>query len=162
MTRVQQASQPQTATPADPPALTAHLVVDGALRAIAYYERAFGARTEQVVQSPRGLVMHAGLVLPNGGTFYLMDHHPDMHSSFEPKGLGGTPVVIHVNVPDVDATWKQALAAGGEVVMELADQFWGDRYGMFRDPFGHVWSLATRKREVPPDELERTVRAMAG
>jgi PhnB protein len=72
--------------------------------------------------------------------------------SRSPRALGGTGVTIHLDLPEVDAVWKQAVEAGAEVTMPLADMFWGDRYGKIRDPFGHEWSLATRKQAMTFEE----------
>jgi len=76
-----------------------------------------------------------------------------------PKAIGGTAVTIHLEVPDVDAAWKQALAAGAEVSHELQDAFWGARYGQVRDPFGHNWSLATKKRDISVAERDAAAAA---
>ena len=80
-----------------------------------------------------------------------------------PRAEGRLPFHLHLYVPDADATWNQAVAAGCEVVMPIADQFWGDRYGHLRDPFGFLWSIATRQEDLTPEELlERQARAFAG
>ena len=131
-----------------------HLVVLDGKGAAAFYERALGARADMMIM-PDGKLMHAALQLPNGGWFYLME---------PPSGRAAgqssqSNVVIHLEVPDVDATWQQALACGAEPVMPLADQFWGARYGIFRDPFGHTWSVATQKRNPSREEMERGAQA---
>ncbi len=73
--------------------------------------------------------------------------------AFSPTALKGTPVTIHLQVEDVDATFAQAIAAGASVVMPVADMFWGDRYGVLQDPFGHKWSVATHIRDLSPEEI---------
>jgi PhnB protein len=87
--------------------------------------------------------------------------HPEMGSK-TPQALGGSPVTLHLDLPDVDATWAQAIAAGATVVMPLAEQFWGDRYGAIQDPFGHQWSLATRKKVATQDDLDAGARKHFG
>jgi len=77
-----------------------------------------------------------------------------------PKALGGTPVTVHLTVTDVETRFQQAVDAGATVVMPLADQFWGDRYGMVRDPFGHQWSLGQPVREVSYEEIQQAVSRM--
>jgi PhnB protein len=91
----------------------------------------------------------------------LADDFPEMNDgkSSSPTALGGTPVTIHLVVTDVDAKFQRAIDAGATVVMPVDDQFWGDRYGVLRDPFGHQWSLGQPVREVSPEEIERAVDA---
>ncbi|AEF40897.1 VOC family protein [Hoyosella subflava] len=131
------------------PPVTPHLVVDGAAKAIEFYKAAFGAEEVQRVAAEDGeRLMHAAVTI-NGGLVMLMDDFPEYGNGqgSTPQALGGSPVVIHLEVPDVDTAWKRALDAGATVLMELADQFWGDRYGQVKDPFGHTWSLASPKNE---------------
>lgn len=130
--------------------VTPHLVVDGAVKAIEFYIRAFNAVEVQRVPAEDGRLMHAAVTI-NGGMVMLMDDFPEYREdegkgkANTPQSLGGSPVLIHLEVPDVDATWQQAVDAGALVAMPLEDQFWGDRYGQLIDPFGHVWSVATPK-----------------
>lgn len=123
-----------------------HLVVDNADAAIDFYKRAFGAVEQGRHMAEDGKrVMHAALSI-GGQPLFLNDDFPEMcggHST-TPKALKGTPVTMHLDCPQVDTLWAQATAAGATVVLPLADQFWGDRYGIVRDPFGHQWSMATR------------------
>jgi PhnB protein len=128
-----------------PTAPSVHLIVDGAARAIEFYTKTFGAtEVRRVAMNGSDRLMHAELSL-GGGTIYLCDDFPEMNNgkSRTPKALGGTPLVIHRYVPDVDAAFNRAVAAGAKVLMPVADQFWGDRYAQLEDPFGHHWSLAT-------------------
>ncbi|MBA0124502.1 VOC family protein [Haloechinothrix sp. YIM 98757] len=130
------------------PAVTPHLVVEGAAEAIEFYKAAFGAvEAERVpAEDGSGRLMHAAVTI-NGGLVMLMDDFPEYGdgNGSSPRALGGSPVVIHLYLPDVDATWQRAVDAGATVAMPLEDQFWGDRYGQLTDPFGHTWSLATPK-----------------
>lgn len=138
----------------EPPPVTPYLVVSPAVEAMAFYERAFGGRVAYRQDTPDGgKVIHASVVLPNGGLFMLSDEFAEMGVR-TPVALGGSPVTIHLDLPDVDTAWAQAVAAGATVLMPLADQFWGDRYGILADPFGHRWSLATRQRSPTAEELE--------
>ncbi|QVQ54632.1 VOC family protein [Spiractinospora alimapuensis] len=125
-------------------AVTPHLVVNGASGAIDFYVRAFGAEEVQRVPTEDGRLMHAAITI-NGDTVMLMDDFPEARDGQrnDPQAIGGTPVLLHLEVPDVDAAWQRALDAGAKVTMPLEDQFWGERYGQLVDPFGHVWSLAS-------------------
>jgi PhnB protein len=76
-----------------------------------------------------------------------------------PQSLNGSPVTLHLWVEDVDAAFGRAVKAGAQVAMPVMDQFWGDRYGMLIDPFGHRWSLATHVRDVPPEEMMKAAAA---
>jgi PhnB protein len=145
--------------PASPP-LAPYLTVSDAKAAIAFYQRALGAQLLYRNDTPDGAkVIHASLQLPNGGQFMLCDDFPEMGGGKgTPQALGGTPVTLHIDCQDVDADWKRAMAGGAEEAMPLADQFWGDRYGIIRDPFGHRWSMSTRKRAVSRDEVEAASR----
>ena len=139
-------SKAQSLLPSVPPVVP-HLVVAQAADAIAFYQRAFGAELRDKIITPQGKYIHVDLRLPNGGVIFLFEEALDWGLK-GPRALGGSAVTVHLEVPDVDASWKQALAAGAEVAHELQDTFWGARYGQLRDPFGHSWSLATKKRDV--------------
>jgi PhnB protein len=145
------------------PSLSPHLCVDGAAAAIDFYVKAFDAVELGRVPGPDGKLVHAALQI-NGSTVLLNDDFPDYNDgkSSTPVALGGTPVTIHLTVTDVDAKFQQALDAGATVVAALEDQFWGDRYGVVRDPFGHQWSIATHVEDLSPEEMaERGQKAMA-
>jgi PhnB protein len=136
------------------PFVAPHLVVDDAAAAIDFYVKAFGATEYGRVPHPDGRLVHAALNV-NGSMIMLNDDFPDFNDgkSSTPKALGGTPVTIHLQVPDVEAAFQRALDAGATVVAPLEDQFWGDRYGVIRDPFGHHWSLGQPVREVSMEEI---------
>ena len=134
------------------PRLSPHLVCDGAAAAIDFYKTAFGAEEVMRLAGPNGKLMH-GSVMINGAMVLLVDEMPG-HGVLGPKSLGGSPVTIHLVVPDVDAAVDRAVQAGATVVMPVADQFWGDRYGVVEDPFGHKWSIATPKPDAPRTEAE--------
>jgi PhnB protein len=142
------------------PALSLHLVVGDAVAAIDFYVKAFGAQEIGRVPRPDGKLVHAAVRI-NGFTVMLNDDFPEMcgGKSMTPTSLGGTPVTIHLTVTDVDASFQRALDAGATVVAPLEDQFWGDRYGVVADPFGHHWSLGQPVREVSMEEI---TAAMSG
>jgi PhnB protein len=131
--------------------VTPHLVCAGAAEAIAFYIKAFGATEEGRFTGPDGRLMH-GCIRINGSSVMLVDEMPE-HGAFGPKALKGTPVTIHLYVADADAFVARAVGAGAKVKMPLADMFWGDRYGVIEDPFGHSWSVATHQRDVSFEEL---------
>jgi uncharacterized glyoxalase superfamily protein PhnB len=141
--------------------LTPHLVVKGASKAIEFYKKAFGAEEIGRLSAPDGKsVMHADLKIGDSHIF-VVDEFPEMDSR-GPQSFGGTPVTIHMYVEDVDAAFGKAVAAGAKVRMPLADMFWGDRYGILNDPFGHSWSLATHKEELTPDEIRKRAQGACG
>ena len=141
------------------PALAPHLIVDNAAAAIDFYVKAFDAVEYGRIPGPDGKLIHAALQI-NGFMVMLNDDFPEMTEgkSMTPTALGGTPVTIHLTVTDVDAKFQQAVDAGATVLAPLEDQFWGDRYGVVRDPFGHHWSLGQPVREVSMEEIEEAMK----
>ena len=136
------------------------LSIDGAAEALAFYERAFGARVQGRMDGPNGKVAHALLEI---GDSYLMvaDAFPQAIVR-PPTESGTTSVSVFLYVEDVDAVVEQAVAAGATLTMPVDDMFWGDRYGRLRDPFGHEWEIATHVEDLDPEEMERRGReAMA-
>jgi PhnB protein len=107
--------------------------------------------------------MHAALTI-NGSNVYLNDDFPEMcgGKSQTPTAFGGTPVTIHLQVPDVDAAYQRAIDAGARELMAPQDMFWGDRYSQVEDPFGHHWSLAQTVRVVSPEEIAEAMAAQQG
>ena len=146
----------QTSRPISP--LSPHIVVNGAREAIKFYERAFGAKEEMKLEGPDGKLMHACLSI-NGATLMLVDENPQW-KALGPKTLGGSPVTLHLHVADVDKVTAQAVAAGATVVMPVADMFWGDRYGVLEDPFGHQWSIGTTKKVMTEAEIKEAAKQM--
>src|SRR5689334_11277823 len=140
------------------PSLSPHLCVDGAAAAIDFYVKAFDAVEQGRVPGPDGKLIHAALMI-NGSTVMLNDDFPEMSGgrSMTPKALGGTPVTVHLVVTDVDKKFQHAVDAGATVVMPLQDQFWGDRYGVLQDPFGHQWSMGQPVREVTMEEIQEHI-----
>jgi PhnB protein len=140
--------------------LTPHLVCAGAADAMAFYKNAFDAVELSRLPGPQGRLMHASMRIGDS-VFMLNDEFPEM-GGFGPKSLKGTPVTIHRYVTDVDAAVAQALAAGATVKMPLADMFWGDRYALLEDPFGHQWSLATHRHDLSPEQIMEAMAKMGG
>ena len=137
--------------------VTPHLVIKGAAAAIDFYKRAFGAEVLARMDGPGGTVGHAELMIGDS-IIFLADEFPGAPLK-SPQSLGGTTSSLHLYVPDVDASFKQAISAGGRETMPVTDMFWGDRFGQLMDPFGHAWSIATRKETLTPKETEERSQA---
>ncbi|BBY19570.1 VOC family protein [Mycolicibacterium litorale] len=137
------------------PFIAPHLCVDDAAAAIDFYVKAFGATEYGRVPGQDGKLVHAALDI-NGSMVMLNDDFPEYNDGkpSTPTALGGSPVTIHLQVTDVDAKFQRAVDAGATVVMPVEEQFWGDRYGVLRDPFGHLWSMGQPVREVSQEELQ--------
>jgi PhnB protein len=146
--------------PKDYPRVTPYLSIDGAAKAIEFYRDIFGATDRGVMQGPDGKVAHAELEIGNSMVM-LSDSFPG--GTPTPTELGGSPVFLMVYVPDVDAVFAKAIAAGAKELAPVTDQFYGDRSGQFEDPFGHRWNVASHIEDVPPEEMEqRAAAAMSG
>ena len=140
--------------------LTTYLTVENAAEAIDYYKDVFGAKERIRMEAPDGRIGHAELEIGDS-LLMLSDAFPGA-TSRPPTELGGTTAGAFMYVEDVDAVVKRAVESGGTITMEIADQFWGDRFGSISDPFGHLWSIATHVEDVPPEEIaERAKAAMA-
>jgi PhnB protein len=140
--------------------VTPYLAVDDAAAAIEYYRQAFGAKERVRMEAPGGKIGHAELEI--GDSLVMLSDPFPQASTRPPKELGGTSASIFMYVEDVDAVVKHAVDAGATITMEVADQFWGDRFGSVTDPFGHSWSIATHVEDVSPEEMaERSKEAMA-
>jgi len=126
--------------------VTPQLICAGASQAIEFYKKAFGAAEASRIESKEGKLMHAMIRVGDSGIM-LSDEMPKM-GSLGPKALKGSPVTIHLYVDDADEFVKRAESAGAKVTMPVSEQFWGDRYGQFTDPFGHSWSVGTHVRDV--------------
>jgi uncharacterized glyoxalase superfamily protein PhnB len=142
--------------------LTPHLVVKGASDAIEFYKKAFGAAEVSRVAGPDGKSLIQAVLKIGDSHLFLVDEFPEMDCR-GPQSTGGTPVTIHMYVEDADAAFGKAVAAGAKVKMPLADMFWGDRYGMLADPFGHAWSIASHKEDLTLEQIrKRAQTACAG
>jgi PhnB protein len=137
-----------------------YLTVKNAAAAIDFYKQAFGATELMRMAAPDGKIGHAEIKIGDA-VVMLSDEHPEMNV-LSPETIGGSPVVIHLYVENVDVTAGQAIAAGAKVVRPVEDQFYGDRAGKFTDPFGHHWWLATHKEDVAPEEMKKRAAALYG
>jgi len=143
------------AIPSGREGLIPHLTCDGCADAIEFYKQAFGAEELCSVPAPDGKrIMHAEILI-GGQPVFLNDDFPEFCGGKKqsPKALGGTPVTVHRYVDDCDAAIQRAQDAGATVKMPAADMFWGDRYGVVIDPFGHSWSIATHVRDLTPEQI---------
>jgi PhnB protein len=145
--------------PAGYEGVTPYLICKNAEAAIDFYTRAFGA-TELFRLGEPGMVGHAELKLGNS-VIMLADECPQM-GAVSPDSVGGTPVTLMIYVEDVDAFTDNAIAQGLQVMRPVEDQFYGDRSGQFKDPFGHQWCFATHKEDLTPEELQQRAAAAHG
>lgn len=132
--------------------VTPSLIVRDAPRAIDFYKKAFGAQELMRMPGPDGKIMHAEIKIGDS-IIFLAEENPQMGNVKSPQTLGGCTGTLNIYVPDVDQTFKQAVAAGGKETMGVADQFWGDRYGSLIDPFGYSWGIGTHKEDLKPEEM---------
>ena len=140
--------------------ITPSIVVKGAADAIAFYIRAFGA--EEISRASMGdspLIMHAEIKIGNARVM-LTDEMPEMGCT-GPVTVGGTSSSLHLYVEDADAAYQRAVEAGAKATMPLADQFWGDRFGMITDPFGHNWSIASHQFDLTEEEMAQRMAEAA-
>jgi len=151
------ASKP-AAAPEPQQTATAYLIVNGAASALEFYKKAFGAVETMRLTGPDDKVGHAEMRIGNT-TIMLADEFPD-HGAIGAKTLGGSPVMLHLHVSDVDAVAARAIAAGAKTVRPVEDQFYGERSGQFSDPFGYTWMIATRKEELTREEVQRRFAAL--
>lgn len=144
------------ATKAIPPgyhSVTPYLIIDGAAKAIDFYKKAFDATELMRMESPDGRIGHAEIKIGDSQVM-LADEYPEMGYR-SPQALGGAAVSLMVYVEQADQMFKQALASGAQELQPLKDQFYGDRSGTLKDPFGHVWTISTHVEDVAPEEMRR-------
>jgi uncharacterized glyoxalase superfamily protein PhnB len=137
--------------------ITPHLVCGGAAAAIEFYKEAFGAVEVDRLAGPDGKLAHA-MIRIGDSALMLVDEFPEMRA-VGPKTLGGSPVTIHLSVSDADAAFKRAVAAGADPRMPVTEMFWGARYGMVQDPFGHLWSVATQVRNLTMAQIGEAMKS---
>ena len=138
--------------------LTPYLSVKGAAAAMDFYKRAFGATQQFCLAMPDGRIAHAQLRI--GDSVLMLDDTRAEGRFEDPRTLGGTTMALYVYVEDVDALFNRAVEAGAEVVDPVKDQFYGDRSGALRDPYGHIWYIATHREDVSEDEVQRRAEAL--
>jgi PhnB protein len=142
------------------PCVTPYLIVDRAAEAIDFYKNVLGATERMRMPGPDGTVGHAELMIGDS-MIMLADESPEMGSR-SPSRVGGTPVMIHVYLEDVDAAFERARAAGSTMLQMPEDRFYGDRAARFEDPFGHRWDVATHIEDVSPEEMAKRAAEMMG
>lgn len=135
-------------------AVTPYLIVDGAAEALEFYKRTFGAAEELRLDSPDGgKVAHAEIRI---GDSYVMlaDEHPEF-DALSPTTRGGTPVTLCIYCDNADETFARAIEEGATEVRPLQDQFYGDRSGTVKDPYGHIWTISTHIEDLSPEEVKK-------
>ena len=140
--------------------VTASMVVDGAAKAIDWYKKVFGASERGKRHlGPDGKVMHSELQIGSSVVFLndVIGGAPSVVQ--DGRRLGGSPVALTVYLEDSDTAFKKATENGAKVTMPIGDQFWGDRWGSFTDPFGQNWSVATHREDLTPEEMEQRAQA---
>jgi uncharacterized glyoxalase superfamily protein PhnB len=138
--------------------VTPHLTIEGAADAIKFYKKAFGAKELGRMTAADGKRLMHAMIMIGKSVVMLNDAFPEWGGK-GPKALGGSAVAIHLYVKDSDKVFKKAVKAGATVAMPLADMFWGDRYGMLIDPFGHRWAIATHIKDVKPAAMAKAAKA---
>jgi PhnB protein len=141
-------------------AVTPYLTVKGAAQALEFYKKAFGAEEVMRMPMPDGKIAHAEIRI--GGSVVMLHDESPQWNAFSPQTIGDSGSSIMLYVHDVDAVFKRAVEAGATSLMEPSDQFYGDRCGSIKDPFGHKWHLGTHIEDVPPDELARRAEKLYG
>ena len=139
--------------------VTPYLIIHDPVAALDFYQRAFGATVLLRLDSPDGKIAHAEIKIGDS-PIMMAGEYPDM-GYLSPKSLGGSPTSLMLYVEDVDTRFQRAIEAGGTEVRPIQDQFYGDRSGTLRDPFGHVWTIATHKEDVSQEEIERRFATMS-
>jgi len=138
--------------------INSYLVVRNAAKAIDFYKKAFNAEERFRIPGPDGrTIMHADLKI--GDSIFMLTEESTEMKALSPESIGGSPVSLYVYVKDVDAVFNQAVSEGATVLYPVRDQFYGDRSGYLRDPFGHLWSVATHKKDLSPDEVRKAGEA---
>ena len=137
--------------------VTPYMAVRDCVAAIDFYRRAFGAEKTMQLTMPDGTIAHAEIRI--GDSTLMMSEENKEWVNNSPATLGGSPMFLMIYVPDVDAAFKKAIAAGATEVRAVKDQFYGDRSGTLKDPFGYQWTLSTHIEEVSQDEAQRRMEA---
>lgn len=135
------------------PRVSPYLVAKDADKAIDFCKDLFGAVEKMRLVDPNGKVCHAELEI-NDSLIMLADEFPEMGFA-GPEKFGGSPISMNIYVEDCDKVFSRALELGSEEVRPHTTQFYGDRSGMIKDPFGHTWNISTHVEEVTPEEVEK-------
>lgn len=137
--------------------ITPSLVVQNAAKAIEFYKKALGAEELMRMPTPDGKIGHAEIKIGDS-IIFISDEFPNMGVTKSPQTLGGCTGTLNLYVEDVDSVFQRAVNAGGKTAMPVADMFWGDRYGLLTDPFGHTWGIATHKADLNPQEIDKRAK----
>ncbi|ATQ73094.1 glyoxalase [Massilia violaceinigra] len=146
--------------PEDMHTVTPHIVCADAVSAIDFYVKAFGATDTGKMLAPNGKLIH-GMIRIGDSAIMLAEETPEW-GSIGPLTLKGSPVTLHLYVQDADAAFKRAVDAGATAVMPPSDMFWGDRYGVVKDPYGHSWSIAHHVRDMTMEEMQEGAAKACG
>jgi PhnB protein len=138
--------------------LTPYLVCANASEAIAFYTKAFGATELFRMPGPDGRIAHAQIKI--GDSVVMLNDEMPERGVLGPNALKGTSVSLYIYVENADKAFEQAVAAGATTISPLADMFWGDRWGLVQDPFGHQWHIASHTRDVTPEEMQKAMKDM--
>jgi uncharacterized glyoxalase superfamily protein PhnB len=142
-----------TSTPAGYHSVTPAIIVRDAAQAIEFYKRAFGAEELSRMAGPDGAIIHAEIRI--GDSVIMLGEENPQWGTLSPLSTKGNPGSLHLYVDDADAAFARAVRAGATSRYPLEDAFWGDRYGKVTDPFGHEWGLATRLKELSPEQMQQ-------
>lgn len=150
------ANKPQ-AVPAGYHSVTPYMALRDTAAAIEFYRRAFGAELVMKLDMPDGKIAHAEMRI--GDSIIMMSEENEEWGNKSPQSLGGSPMFLMIYVPDVDAAFTKALSAGATQVRPVEDQFYGDRTGMLKDPYGYQWTLGTHIEDLSQEEIRRRMEA---
>ena len=140
--------------------INVYIAVKNAREAILFYQKAFGAVEKSRFEFPDKRILFAELQIGNS-TMQISDEFSEREVSIaSPQSLNGTSCAIHLYVDNADQVFSSAIQAGAKIKMGLENTFWGDRYGQVQDPYGHIWSIATRVEHLQPEELKKRVSAL--
>lgn len=141
------------ATPKGYHSVTAYLIVKGAMQAIDFYKKVFGAKVVLLFERPERIMAHAELII--GDTRMMLSDECLERNVRSPKSVGGTPVNLHLYVKNADAVFDKAIAHGATVLRAMENMFYGDRSGFIQDPFGHQWFVSTHIENVSPAQVKK-------
>jgi len=136
------------------------LIVRGADTALSYYETVFGAEVLSRDYAQDGITILQAEMKIGNTILRVADEMPEF-GIFSPTSLGGSPVIVQLYLSEVDAFWTRVVDSGAQVAVPLADTYWGERFGRFVDPFGHVWNIAKRTEMLTPGEIAERATATA-
>ena len=140
--------------------VTPYLIVSHGISAIEFYKKIFGAKEMLRMQHSGNKIGHAELKI--GDSKFMLADECSESGARNPRTVGGTPVLIHLYIKDVDAVVSRAVAAGSRLVRPVENMFYGDRCGLIEDPYGHMWNVATHVEDVSPRETRKRAEKLFG